>query len=123
MEALVTLSIQPLIDAYLRALEPWRSHSHGIYLSGSIAMGASEELASDIDLLALMQSQWSSLELKQLQTLHTHLIKADLRGPASRGVLLAPALSWSLASGAKKERSLPIQPCMMARFPLTHMLA
>jgi len=76
MEAFVPVSIQPLIDAYLRALEPLRAHFYGIYISGSIALGAFEELASDIDIVALTQNEWSSLELKQLKALHTHLIKA-----------------------------------------------
>jgi hypothetical protein len=76
MEAFVPLSIQPLIDTFLRALEPLRSHFYGIYISGSIALGAFEELESDIDLIALTQGELPSLELKQLKALHTHLIKS-----------------------------------------------
>jgi Domain of unknown function (DUF4111) len=77
MEAFVPVLIQPVIDAYLRALEPLRTHFYGIYISGSIALGAFEELASDIDIIALTQGEWSSLELKQLKALHTRLIKAS----------------------------------------------
>ncbi len=76
MEAVFPVSIQPLIDAYLHALEPLRYHFYGIYISGSIALGAFEELASDIDIVALTQNEWSSLELKQLKALHRHLIKS-----------------------------------------------
>ncbi len=76
MEAVVPISIQPLIVAYLRALEPLRAHFYGIYITGSIALGAFEEPASDIDIVALTQGEWSSLELKQLKALHTHLLKA-----------------------------------------------
>jgi hypothetical protein len=76
MEAVIPVSIQPLIDAYLRALEPLRAHFYGIYISGSIALGAFEELESDIDIIALTQGEWSSLKLKQLNALHTHLIKS-----------------------------------------------
>ena len=76
MEAFIPVSIQPLLDAYLRALEPLRTHFYGIYIAGSLALGAFEELASDIDLIALTQGEWSSLELKQLKALHIHLIKA-----------------------------------------------
>ncbi len=47
--AFIPTPIQPLIDAYLHALEPLRSHFHGIYIFGSIALGAFEELESDID--------------------------------------------------------------------------
>jgi hypothetical protein len=76
MEAVIPVSIQPLIDVYLRVLEPLRVHFYGIYISGSIALGAFEELESDIDFIALTQGEWSSLEHKQLKALHTHLIKA-----------------------------------------------
>jgi len=55
MEAFIPVSIQPLIDAYLYALEPLRMHFYGIYISGSIALGAFEELASDLDIVALTQ--------------------------------------------------------------------
>ena len=77
MEAVIPVSIQPLIDAYLRALEPLQTHFYGIYIAGSIALGAFEELESDIDLIALTQGEGSSLELKQLKALHTHLIKTS----------------------------------------------
>ncbi len=75
METSVPVSIQPLIDAYLHALEPLRAHFSGIYIAGSIALGAFEELGSDIDLIALTQGEWSSRELKHLTALHTRLIK------------------------------------------------
>src|SRR2546425_2999446 len=76
METSVPVAIQPLIDAYLHALEPLRTHFFGMYIYGSIALGAFEEQESDIDILALTQGEWSSLELKQLKALHTHLTKA-----------------------------------------------
>lgn len=76
MDAAVPASIQPLIDTYLHALEPLHEHFYGIYIYGSIALGAFEELGSDIDIIALTQGEWSSLELKQLKTLHRQLIKA-----------------------------------------------
>jgi hypothetical protein len=76
MEPTVPVAIQPLMDAYLHGLEPLQSHFYGIYITDSIALGAFEEQASDIDVMALTQGEWSSLELKQLKTLHTHLIKA-----------------------------------------------
>jgi predicted nucleotidyltransferase len=75
METPIPISIQPLIDAYLHALEPLHTHFYGIYIYGSIALGAFEELASDIDIIALTQGEWSSLELKQLEALHRQLIK------------------------------------------------
>jgi hypothetical protein len=76
MEMSLPPSIQPLIEAYLRALEPLRQRFYGIYLCGSIALGAFEELASDIDVLALTRGEWSPLELQQLRALHIQLIKA-----------------------------------------------
>lgn len=75
METSVPAVIQPLIDAYLQALEPMHTHFYGMYIYGSIALGAFEALESDIDIIALTQGEWSPLELKQLKALHTHLTK------------------------------------------------
>jgi Domain of unknown function (DUF4111) len=74
VEEFIPTSIQPLIDAYLEALEPLRAHFYGIYIFGSIAFGAFEELESDIDIVALTHGEWSILELAQLDALHTQLI-------------------------------------------------
>ncbi len=76
-EATLPPAIQPLLDAYLHGLKPLHSHFYGIYITDSIALGAFEEQASDIDVIALTQGEWSSFELKQLKTLHTHLLKAS----------------------------------------------
>ena len=46
MEAPVPVSIQPLIDAYLQALEPLRTHFNGIYIACSIAVMATLEIRS-----------------------------------------------------------------------------
>jgi|SRR5947209_19123123 predicted nucleotidyltransferase len=94
METSVPAAIQPLIDAYLHALEPLRSHFYGIYIYGSIALDAFEELESDIDIMALTQSEWSSLELKQLKALHTHLTKTYPLGKRLE-VFYVPSLSLS----------------------------
>jgi hypothetical protein len=68
-------SIQPLIDAYLDGLGPLYSRFYGIYIYGSIALGAFEELASDIDIIALTQGEWLPHELEQLKMLHRQLVK------------------------------------------------
>ncbi len=70
----IPTSVQPLIDAYLHALEPLRPHFYGIYIFGSIALGAFEELESDIDIVALTHGEWAVTELAQLKALHTQLI-------------------------------------------------
>jgi hypothetical protein len=75
VEAYIPPPIQPLIDAYLKALELLRAHFYGIYIYGSIALGAFEELESDIDIIALTQGEWTPIELKQLEALHARLIK------------------------------------------------
>ena len=80
VEEFIPTSIQPLIAAYLHALEPLRSHFYGIYIYGSIAFGAFEELESDIDILALTHGEWTTQELAQLNALHTQLIGAHQRG-------------------------------------------
>jgi predicted nucleotidyltransferase len=80
VEESIPSPIQPLIDAYLRALEPLGSHFYGIYLFGSIAFGAFEELESDIDVVALTHGEWTSPELAQLKALHTRLIRTHPLG-------------------------------------------
>lgn len=74
MEECIPTPVQPLIDAYLHALEPLLSHFYGIYIYGSIAFGAFEELESDIDIVALTHGEWTIPELAQLNALHTQLI-------------------------------------------------
>ena len=74
MEECIPTPIQPLIDAYLHAFEPLRSHFYGIYIFGSIAFGAFEERESDIDIIALTHGGWTTPELAQLNALHTQLI-------------------------------------------------
>jgi len=80
VEEFIPTSIQPLIDAYLRALEPLRSHFYGIYIHGSIALGGFEEGRSDIDIVALTRGEWTTLELAQLNALHTQLMRTHQLG-------------------------------------------
>lgn len=75
MEVTLPGTVQPLIDAYLHALEPLDDHFYGVYIYGSIALGAFEEKQSDIDIVAITLGEWSPLELKQLAELHARLIK------------------------------------------------
>jgi len=75
MPAQIPPLIQPLLDAYLHALEPLRDHFHGIYIYGSIALGAFEERESDIDIVALTQGEWTTQELGQLARIHKVLAK------------------------------------------------
>lgn len=79
-EEFIPTSVQPLIDAYLRALEPLRSHFYGIYIFGSIALGAFEELESDIDIVALTDGEWTTSELAQFKALHTQLMQTHQLG-------------------------------------------
>ncbi|HET8852957.1 MAG TPA: aminoglycoside adenylyltransferase domain-containing protein [Ktedonobacteraceae bacterium] len=80
METFIPTPIQPLIDAYLDALEPLRSHFYGIYIFGSIALGAFEVLTSDIDIIALTQGEWTPPELAQLKAVHTQLMRTHQLG-------------------------------------------
>ncbi len=75
MEVTLPGAVQPLIDAYLHALEPLDDHFYRVYIYGSIALGAFEEKQSDIDIVAITLGEWSPLELKQLAELHARLIK------------------------------------------------
>ncbi len=80
VEEFIPLPIQPLIDAYLQALEPLRSHFYGIYIFGSIALGAFEEQESDIDIVTLTQGEWAEHELAQLKHIHMQLTHTYLLG-------------------------------------------
>ena len=73
MDTRIPASLHPLLDAYLHGLEPFSQHLAGLYLYGSIALGAFEEPASDIDVVALTKGEWSPPELKRLAALHKHL--------------------------------------------------
>lgn len=75
VEECIPASVQLLLDAYLHAFEPLRSHFYGIYIFGSIALGAFEELESDIDIVALIYEEWTSPELAQVKALHTQLLR------------------------------------------------
>ena len=72
--------IQPLLDAYLRALEPLGSHLYGIYIYGSITLDAFEERESDIDIVVLTQGEWTAQELRQLGRIHKRLVKEYVLG-------------------------------------------
>lgn len=72
--------IQPLLDAYLQALEPLHDHIYSIYIYGSIALGAFEELESDIDIVVLTQGKWTAQELGQLRLIHKRLMKEYAQG-------------------------------------------
>jgi hypothetical protein len=74
VENCIPSPIQTLIDTYLQALEPLRYRFYGMYISGSIAFGAFEELESDIDIVALTHGECSTPELAQLNVLHAELI-------------------------------------------------
>ncbi len=75
MAALIPPLIQPLLDAYLHALEPLRDRFYAIYIYGSIALGAFEEGESDIDIVALTQGEWTEQELERLARIHRQLVK------------------------------------------------
>lgn len=80
MEKTLPDVLQPLLADYLHALEPLQAHFYGIYIYGSIALGAFEESESDIDILALTRGEWLPRELKQLKLLHMQLIRAHALG-------------------------------------------
>ncbi len=75
MPAPIPLLIQPLLDAYVHALEPLHVRIYGIYIYGSIALGAFEELESDIDIVVLTRGEWTTREIRQLERIHKRLVK------------------------------------------------
>ncbi len=80
METGIPISLQPLIDAYLHTLEPWYVHFYGIYIHGSIALDAFEEVESDIDIVVLTQREWTSRQLMQLKAIHIQLLREQPLG-------------------------------------------
>lgn len=79
MEVGIPVTLQPLLHAYLRLLEPWYTHFYGIYIHGSIALQAFEEQESDIDIVALTQGEWTSGELMQFEAVHRQLLQEQSR--------------------------------------------
>ena len=106
MAALIPPLIQPLLDAYIHALEPFSDHFYGIYIYGSIALAAFEERESDIDIIALTQGEWSSLELKQLKALHARLNEEYPLGKRLE-VLYVPLRYLGVAHPGKAVASYP----------------
>src|SRR5690348_13024975 len=75
MTSPIPLLIRPLLDAYLYSLEPLYDHLYGIYIYGSIALGAFEELESDIDMVVLTIGEWTAQEIRHLEHIHKRLVK------------------------------------------------
>src|ERR1700730_12071394 len=75
MPAPIPPLIQPLLDAYLHALEPLGNHIYGIYIYGSIALGAFEEGELEIDIVVLTVGEWTEQEHGQLGRIHKRLAK------------------------------------------------
>lgn len=80
MDATIPASIQPLLADYLHALEPLQAHFYGIYIYGSIALGAFEEMESDVDIVALTQGEWTERKLIQLTGIHSQLRRQNQFG-------------------------------------------
>ena len=84
-----------------------RSRFYGIYIYGSIALGGFEELESDIDVVALTHGEWTTLELAQLEALHTQLIRMHPLGKRLE-VLYIP-----LRDLGKRDREIAPYPRML----------
>ncbi|GHO89311.1 nucleotidyltransferase domain-containing protein [Dictyobacter formicarum] len=68
-------TLQPLLELYLQALEQVQDHIYGLYVCGSIALGAFEELTSDIDIVVLTVKEWSAADLETLAEAHRSLLQ------------------------------------------------
>lgn len=73
----VPLVLQPLLTTYLSALEPLSSSLYGIYLYGSLALDAFEELESDIDMVVLTRQVLSEAEVVRIKLIHQALTSID----------------------------------------------
>ncbi|GLV55318.1 nucleotidyltransferase [Dictyobacter sp. S3.2.2.5] len=72
--AAIPQMLQPLLEAYLHILEPVHGRIYGVYVCGSTALGAFEELTSDIDVVVLTSGEWSTSELDSLAAAHSRLL-------------------------------------------------
>ncbi|WP_126600819.1 nucleotidyltransferase domain-containing protein [Dictyobacter aurantiacus] len=75
--AAIPQMLQPLLEAYLNILEPVQDHIYGVYVCGSTALGAFEELTSDIDVVILTHRKWSATELDSFAAAHRSLRKEE----------------------------------------------
>jgi hypothetical protein len=112
LEISLPAAVRPLLDAYLESLKPLQAHFYGMYLYGSIALGAFEELQSDIDIVALTRGEWSSLELKQLAELHARLIKTYPLGRRLEVFYVPVELLGSMHPNRRHSKEV--------RFPVAH---
>ncbi|ASS75551.1 hypothetical protein CIG75_11510 [Tumebacillus algifaecis] len=71
----IPTALQPLIAAYTCQLNnaSFRDALHGIYLYGSIALGAFDEQRSDIDFLTVLRRDLTEAERGELELLHIRL--------------------------------------------------
>jgi predicted nucleotidyltransferase len=70
-------TLQPLITTYLEEVKLLDYKFYGIYIYGSIALGAFRETDSDIDIVALTLGEWTADELNRLENVHRQLAKKD----------------------------------------------
>ena len=66
-------AIRPLLEHYRRGLAALPLSFPGVYLYGSVALGAFDERQSDIDVVALTGGPWTPEALTQLAALHQTL--------------------------------------------------
>ncbi|MCC6314450.1 MAG: DUF4111 domain-containing protein [Thermomicrobiales bacterium] len=66
-----------LLDAYLAALAPLGERIHGVYVYGSLALGAFDPRTSDIDLLVPTASALSAAEVAWLAAAHAALTRSN----------------------------------------------
>lgn len=69
-------ALRPLLEHYRAALTTLPIRFPGVYLYGSVALGAFDEQSSDIDLVAFTAGTWTPAALAQLAALHRQLTAA-----------------------------------------------
>lgn len=75
MKQKIPMEIQPLMQAFLQLLHTKLSRDlvEGVYMYGSIAMGAFEKQKSDIDFVVLLTRAASEKEVEELKEIHLQL--------------------------------------------------
>lgn len=71
--------VQDLVASYLAALTPVMSLIHGMYIHGSVALGAFDERFSDIDVVVVTRHPLTSIDLMRLEMIHSRFTR-DVAG-------------------------------------------
>jgi hypothetical protein len=71
----IPAELAPLFDDWLASLAPLGGRVYGVYLYGSLALGAWNPIVSDIDAVVVTSGTWTSEEIERLGKIHADLMR------------------------------------------------